>query len=83
MTELFERGAFELGAQISRGDASSVEALTSHISQVELWNPTVNAVVARSDESAQRRAVEADVAVSDGVVMGTAARCPHHHKGRV
>ena len=70
MTELFERGAFELGAQISRGDASSVETLNSHISQVELWNPTVNAVVARSDESAQRRAVEADVAVSDGVVWG-------------
>ena len=44
MSELWELGAFELGAVIRDGTASSRDVVEAHLARIEAVNPGVNAV---------------------------------------
>ena len=70
MTQLFEHGAFELGAAIKRRTLSSSETLEALLERVDRWNPLVNAVVCLDRDGAGRRAAAADAAAARGESWG-------------
>jgi amidase len=64
MSELWELGAFELGATIRNREASSRDAVQAQLDRIEAVNPAVNAVTASIAEDALVAADEADAAIA-------------------
>lgn len=70
MSELVNRSAAQLGADISAGKVSSQEALATFVQRQETLDGPLNAVVETDVESAQSRAREADEAAANGELWG-------------
>jgi amidase len=64
MSELWELGAFELGAAIRDRAATSREAVEAHLGRIDDVNPAVNAVSAALADEALAAADEADAAIA-------------------
>jgi amidase len=64
MSELWERGAFELGMSIRDGVVSSREVVEAHLARIEAANPAVNAVGVTLVDEALAAADEADAAIA-------------------
>jgi amidase len=64
VSELWELGAFELGAAIRDRVASSRDVVQAHLDRIEAVNPTVNAVNAVLADEALAAADEADAAIA-------------------
>jgi amidase len=64
MSELWERGAFELGMSIRDGVVSSREVVEAHLGRIEKVNPDVNAVTVTLADEALLAADEADAAIA-------------------
>lgn len=70
MNDLAFRSAGELATAIAAKEVSSVELLDCYLTRLEQFDPRVNAIVARDEESARAAAREADRAVSRGEALG-------------
>jgi amidase len=66
MSELWERGAFELGTSIRDRVVSSREVVEAHLGRIESVNPAVNAVTETLADEALAAADEADAAIARG-----------------
>src|SRR5215218_6743846 len=66
MSELWERGAFDLGTSIRDRVVSSREVVEAHLARIESVNPTVNAVTETLAGEALAAADEADAAIARG-----------------
>jgi amidase len=64
MSELWERGAFELGTSIRDGVVSSREVVEAHLARIEKVNPDVNAITATLADEALSAADAADAAIA-------------------
>jgi amidase len=64
MSELWELGAFELGATIRNREASSRDAVQAQLDRIDAVNPAVNAVTATIADRALAAADEADAAIA-------------------
>ena len=64
MSELWELGAFELGAVIRDGTASSRDVVQAHLARIEAVNPDVNAVTDTVADEALSAADEADAVIA-------------------
>jgi amidase len=64
MSELWELGAFDLGAAIRDRVTSSREAVQAHLGRIDAVNPAVNAVSAALADEALAAADEADAAIA-------------------
>jgi amidase len=64
MSELWERGAFELGTSIRDGAVSSREVVEAHLARIEKVNPDVNAITATLADEALSAADAADAAIA-------------------
>lgn len=60
MHELCSLNALEMLALLRKGDVSCLELLEAHISQIEQFNPKINAIVTQTFELAERTARELD-----------------------
>jgi amidase len=70
MSELWERGALELGASIRNGTVSSREVVEAHLARIEAVNPAINAVTVTLGDEARAAADAADAATARGEVIG-------------
>ena len=64
MSELWELGAFELGAVIRDGTASSRDVVEAHLARIEAVNPGVNAVTDVLVDEALAAAARADAVIA-------------------
>lgn len=62
--------AHALAGMIQRREISSAEIVDTYLQRIEQHNPSVHAIVTLDAEGAQRRAREADAALSHGEVWG-------------
>ena len=62
--------ASEIAAAIRTGRLSSAEVVTAHLNHIHKYNPDINAIVAIDEESALKRARQADAALASGIVWG-------------
>jgi amidase len=69
-SELVFKTAREQARLVADGEISSVELVGAHLEQIELVNPSVNAMVTMVAESAMEQAREADKARSAGEKLG-------------
>ncbi|QBD76648.1 amidase [Ktedonosporobacter rubrisoli] len=60
----------QLAAAIRAGHVSATEVLKAHLSQIEAYNPTLNAVITIDAEDAYARARQADEALARGEYWG-------------
>ncbi|MEM9514226.1 MAG: amidase, partial [Actinomycetota bacterium] len=70
MSELWQRSALTLAADIARGEVSSREVLEAHLDRVEAVNGDLNAIVRLLPDEARAAADEADAAVARGDDLG-------------
>src|ERR1051325_770104 len=70
MDETIYASASELARAIRRKEVSSSEAVDAHYARIKKVNPTINAVLLLTEESARERAREADEALARGEVWG-------------
>ncbi|MEO1058096.1 MAG: amidase [Actinomycetota bacterium] len=66
MSELWQRSALTLAADIANGEVSSREVLEAHLDRVEAVNGDLNAIVRLLPDEARSAADEADAAVARG-----------------
>ncbi len=70
MDEIIYASATELARAIRRKEVSSEEVVGAYLKRIEEVNPTLNAVVHLTAESARREAREADAALARGESKG-------------
>ena len=70
MTDIAFLSARSLASMVRRRKVGCVELLEHYLGRVERFNPTLNAIIATDIPKAQRRAEEADRALSRGEVWG-------------
>lgn len=68
--ELVFKTASQLAEMIRNHEVSSVEVVDAFIQQIQKHNPKLNAIVTLDEAGARRRALEADEALTQGVVWG-------------
>jgi hypothetical protein len=68
--------AHELARAIREREVSSVEVLESHLRQIALHNPTLNAIVTLDEDQARRWAREADAALVREEIWGHCTAYP-------
>ncbi len=54
-----DRGAADLVASLSRGEATAAGTMAAHLDRIEAWNPAINAIVALRDRDALMAEAEA------------------------
>lgn len=67
---LMHRSAVALAEQVRTGERTAVELMREAISQADLVNPAINAIIWRDDETSLRQAAAADAAVRAGEQLG-------------
>lgn len=80
MNELCEKTALELRNLISEREISAVEVLDAHLEQIELANPSLNAIVTLVPEHAKAMAQKIDKQIASGENPGLLAGLPIAHK---
>jgi aspartyl-tRNA(Asn)/glutamyl-tRNA(Gln) amidotransferase subunit A len=79
-TDLIRMSAAELGAAISAGDTSSVEATTAYLDRIAEVDPEVNAFLHVDRDTALDQARAVDARRADGAELGPLAGVPVAHK---
>jgi amidase len=82
-TALWQRGALELGAAITRGEVSSREVVDAHLERIEEINPRVNALHATLAEQARADAAHADRLLASDATVGPLHGVPFSVKENV
>ncbi len=72
--------AVDMAVLLSTGDISARELLQAHLERIESVNPTVNALVTLTPESAMERATVADQTHAEGESLGLLHGLPVAHK---
>lgn len=75
--ELWQQSAVELSHMISRKDVSSREVTDAILARIDETNPTVNAIVTRTDDLAREQADAADAALARGESLGPLHGIPY------
>jgi amidase len=70
MSTFIYQTAGDLARLIREGKASCTEILDAHLERVARYNPDLNAIVTLDEETARKRAREADLALANGVLWG-------------
>ena len=80
MSELIWMTAVEQSEKIRAGDVSAREVAMAHLEQIDLVNPTLNAIVTYQPERALGLARDADERQARGEALGTLHGLPIAHK---
>jgi amidase len=78
-----DRSAVELAAAMAAREVSAREVLEAHLARIELWNPTVKAIVTETADAARERARSLDDALVAGAEPGPLHGLPVAHKDLV
>lgn len=83
MNELCAKTAVELRNLIGEKEISAVELLDAHLEQIELTNPSLNAIVTLVPDHAKKMAQKVDHQIARGEKPGLLAGLPIAHKDLV
>jgi len=83
MNELCAKTAVELRKLIGQKETSAVEVLNAHLEQIELTNPSLNAIVTLVPDHARTMARKIDKKIARGENPGLLAGLPMAHKDLV
>lgn len=83
MNEICAKTAVELRDLIDRKEISAIEVLRAHLEQIELTNPSLNAIVTLVPDHAKAMAQKIDDKIARGEYPGLLAGLPIAHKDLV
>jgi amidase len=83
MTEIWQKSALEIAADIADRAVSSREVVEAHLARIEQVNPRVNAIVRVLADDARRMADEADRALARGGELGALHGVPFTIKDNI
>lgn len=83
MTEIWQKSALEIAADIADRAVSSREVVEAHLARIEQVNPRVNAIVRVLADDARRMADEADRALARGGELGALHGVPFTVKDNI